>query len=143
MAQQPPVPVSGSNEATALSALQNRLPLNWRTSINEIQSAAFSSSSSLIVVAAVPNYRIRAFVVKLIVSAAASVNWCDGAADGSGTNLEGAQSIVANGGYVEQVDPPVYLFQTSAGNALSLIISGGGIAAGRLSYWLAPGMETS
>jgi hypothetical protein len=94
-------------------------------------STSFSLSATGTVVAAVVGRRIKVYAVKLIVSASANVNWRDGGA----TNMEGAQAIAANGGYVETVQPPAFLFGTTAGNTLDLVVSGGGTAAGRVSYW--------
>lgn len=96
-----------------------------------IKTVAFSLSATGTVVAAVVGRRIKVTSVKLIAAAAISVNWRDGAA----TNLEGAQNIAANGGYTESVDAPDFLFATTAGNSLDLVISGGATAAGRVTYW--------
>ncbi len=96
-----------------------------------LQSASFSLSSTGTAISAVAGKKIKVYAVKLIVSAALSVNWRDGASP----DLEGAQAINTNGGYVETVQPPAYLFSTTAGNALDLVITGTGTAAGRVSYW--------
>jgi hypothetical protein len=96
-----------------------------------IKSAAFSLSATGTVVAAVASKRIKVFAVKLVVSAGMSVNFRDGAS----TNLEGAMPLMAKGGFTEIVEPPTFLFGTSAGNRLDLVISGTGTASGRVSYW--------
>lgn len=96
-----------------------------------LKTVAFSLGGTATVIAAVPNRIIKVYAVKLIVSAAMNVNFRDGAS----TALEGAQAIATNGGYIEQVTPPDYLFSTSLGNSLDLVLSGGGTAAGRISYW--------
>lgn len=96
-----------------------------------LKSASFSLSSTGSVVTAVTSKRIKVYAVKLVCSAAISVNFRSGAS----TSLEGAQAIAANGGYVEAVNPPAFLFGTTAGESLDLVISGTGTAAGRVSYW--------
>src|SRR5581483_5692843 len=74
-----------------------------------LKTASFSLSVTGTVVNAVVGRRIKVFAVKLVVSAAASVNFRDGTA----SNLEGAQPYAANAGYVETVTPPAFLFATS------------------------------
>ena len=96
-----------------------------------LKSAVISLAVTGTVVSAVASKRIKVFAIKLICSAALSVNWRDGAT----TALEGVQSIAINGGYTESVNPPNFLFGTTAGNSLDLVITGVGTAAGRLSYW--------
>ena len=96
-----------------------------------LKTAAVSLTATGTALAAVPTKRLKVYAVKLVVSAALSVHWRDGAA----TALEGAQALAANGGYTEAVDPPAFLFATTAGQSLDLVISGTGTAAGRLSYW--------
>jgi hypothetical protein len=106
------------------SASSNPYPSTYK-------SVAFSLSSTGTVVSSVASKRIKVFSVKMIASAALSVNFRDGAS----TNLEGAQPLAANAGYIESVFPTAYLFATSAGNSLDLVITGGGTASGRVSYW--------
>ena len=96
-----------------------------------LKSASFSLTATGTVVGAVGGKRLKVYAVKLVVSAAISVNFRDGGA----TALEGAQSLAANGGFVESLNPPAFLFGTTAGNSLDLVISGTGTAAGRVSYW--------
>lgn len=96
-----------------------------------LKTKDFSLSSTGTVVASVAAHRLKVYGVKLVTNASASVNFRDGGA----TNLEGAQAITANGGYVETIDPPAFLFATTAGNSLDLVVTGGGTAAGRVSYW--------
>lgn len=100
-------------------------------SAKTLKSASFSLTATGTVVAAVPTKRLKVYAVKLVVSAALTVNFRDGAS----TALEGAQSIAINGGYVESVNPPAFLMGTTAGNSLDLVITGIGTAAGRASYW--------
>jgi hypothetical protein len=96
-----------------------------------LKSASFSLASTGTVVTAVSGRRIKVYAVKLVASANMNVNFRDGA----GTNLEGSMALAANGGFVEFVNPPNFLFATTAGNGLDLVASGGGTAAGRVSYW--------
>ena len=96
-----------------------------------LKSAMVSLSSTGSVVSAVVSKKIKAYAIKLICSATLSIGFRDGAS----TMLEGSQLIVPSGGFVESVNPPSYLFTTSAGNSLDLVISGTGTAAGRVSYW--------
>ena len=105
--------------------------LNVNPLSKTLKSVAFSLSATGEVIPAVATKRLKIYALKLIVSAAISVKFRDGAA----TDLEGAQAMAANGGVVENVVPPSFLFATTAGNALDLVISGVGTAAGRVSYW--------
>lgn len=101
------------------------------TTGKDLRTASFSLTATGTVVSAITGLRIRVYAVKLVASAAISVNFRDGGA----TNLEGAQALAINGGFVENINPPAFLFQTTAGNSLDLVISGVGTAAGRVSYF--------
>lgn len=115
-------------EAAQLSASRGySTPLVEKT----LKSGAFSLSASGTVVSAVSGKRIKVYAVKLVVSAGLNVNFRDGAS----TNLEGSMALAANGGFVEFVNPPNFLFATTAGNSLDLVVSGTGTVAGRVSYW--------
>ncbi len=96
-----------------------------------LKSASFSLSATGTVVPAVSGKKIKVYAVKLVASAAISVNFRDGAS----TNLEGSMALAANGGFVEFVNPPNFLLASAAGNSLDLVVSGAGTAAGRVSYW--------
>lgn len=96
-----------------------------------LKTAPFSLNATGTVVSAVAAKRIKVYSVVLVCSANATVNWRDGAS----TNLEGAMSVVANGGYALACSYPTFLIATTAGNSLDLVVSGGGTAAGRVSYW--------
>lgn len=91
----------------------------------------FSLAATGTVVAAVSGKRIKVYSVRLLVSAAISVKFRDGAA----TDLEDLQPLAINGGFTESVNPADFLFATTAGNSLDLVISGAGTASGRVSYW--------
>jgi len=96
-----------------------------------IKTVAFEISATATVIPAVAGKALKVFAVKLIASAAISVKF----RDGSSTDLEGAQSLAANGGFVEAVNPPIFIFKTSTNNGLDLVISGVGTASGRITYW--------
>ena len=96
-----------------------------------LKSVSFSLSATGTAITGVSTKRLKVYAIKMVVSAALIVNWRDGGT----TALEGAQSLAINGGYVESVDPPNFLFATTAGNSLDLVITGVGTAAGRISYW--------
>jgi hypothetical protein len=95
------------------------------------KSAVINLNATGTVVAAVAGKRIKVFAVKLVVSSASSVSF----RDGTTTAIEGPQPIAVNSGYIECVNPPAFLFGTSKGNSLDLVIAGGGSAMGRVSYW--------
>lgn len=96
-----------------------------------LKSAVVSLSSTGTVVNAVVGKRIKVYGIKLVVSAALVVNF----RSGGSTALEGTQSLGINGGYAEAVNPPAFLFGTTAGESLDLVITGVGTIAGRVSYW--------
>ena len=126
--------VSSADGITPLPVEIN--PLNGATlhevvSGKTLKSAAISLSASGIVVAAVTNKKICVYSVKLVASAACTVKF---SSNGS-TDLEGAQSLSANGGFTETVQPPDYLFETADGESLNLIITGSTNVGGRVSYF--------
>mgnify|MGYP001584261292 CR=1 FL=1 len=96
-----------------------------------LKTAKFSLTATGTVVSAVGGKRIKAYAYKIVVSAAISVKWRDGAI----TDLEDLQSLALSGGEAESIMPPAFLFGTTAGNSLDLVISGVGTAAGRVSYF--------
>lgn len=96
-----------------------------------LKSAPISLVSSGEVVAAVTGKQICVYAIKLIASAAGTVKF---SSNGS-TDLEGAQSLAANGGYTETVQPPNYLLATAIGESLNLIITGSTNIGGRVSYF--------
>ena len=96
-----------------------------------LKSAVVSLSSTGTVVSLVSSKRIKVYAVKLVVSAALVINF----RSGGSTALEGTQSLGINGGYTEAVNPPSFLFGTTAGESLDLVITGVGTVAGRVSYW--------
>ena len=84
------------------------------------------------VITATIGKKICVTAVKLISSANVSVNW----RDGESTDLEGGMPLIANSGYVEVTQAPDYLFKTTTGNSLDIVISGEGRITGRITYWL-------
>ena len=96
-----------------------------------LKTGSFSLSATGTVLSLVASKRLKVYAVKLNASAAISVNF----RDGGSTDLEGAQALAATGVYTESVNPPAFLFATTAGNSLDLVITGVGTAAGRVSYW--------
>ena len=115
-----PLP-QGSNNIGSVSVI------NGKT----IKSIVVNISATGTVIAAVATKKIKVFAVKLILSADLSLNFRDGAA----TLLEGPMPMLANSGYVESVTPPMFLFCTTAGASLDLVIVGAGSVLGRISYW--------
>jgi hypothetical protein len=97
---------------------------------SQLLTAPFLLSTAGTVVAAITGRRIKVYAVSLCANGACQVNW----RDGTTTQLEGAQSLATNGGYEQVIDPPSFLFATTPGNSLDLVVSGG-VAAGRVSYW--------
>lgn len=97
-----------------------------------LKSASINITATGTIISAVGGKRLKIYAVRLNVSAAGTVNW----RDGGSTNLEGGQAYAANGGYTQSVDPPNFLFQTTAGNSLDLVLSAGSpTIAGMVSYW--------
>lgn len=78
---------------------------------------------------------IYIYAVKCCVSAAVTVKWQEVAQDGTVVDLEGAQGYPANGGYVEFVPPPSFLFFVRKNRTLRLNINGAATVGGRVSYW--------
>ena len=95
------------------------------------RSAPISLNSTGTIILAVPGKRIKIFAIKLVVSAIMSIQF----RDGQGNVLEGLQAMLANSGFVECVNPPTFLFGTTQGNSLDMVISGAGSVGGRVSYW--------
>ena len=113
--------LNSSNEITELSGGSRKT----------LKTAVVSISATGTVIAAVTAKRLKIYAVKLVCSADLSIKFRDGAS----TDLEGSQDFLANGGVAEAVTPPEFLFATTAGNRLDLVISGTGTVSGRISYW--------
>jgi hypothetical protein len=96
-----------------------------------LKSVPFSLGSTGTIISGVSGKVLKIYAAKCIVSAAISINFRDGAS----TNIEAAMPLAANGGYVEAVTPPHFLFKTSLSNGLDMVITGAGTVSGRISYW--------
>jgi len=97
-----------------------------------IKFAAISVSSSgdNTIVAAVPDKRIRVLSVWIVAAAAVTAKWQSGT---GGTDLTGAASLAANGGYVLGFNEGGW-FQTAPGVLLNLSLGAAQAVAGSLSY---------
>lgn len=104
------------------------------TGVRTLQTATISDASSgeNTIVSAVTGFRIR--VCGIVVNASGTVNlvWRDGA---SGTDLSGDMNFQAREGYTAFLPPPSFLFETTAGNALILNLSGAVAVDGWITYW--------
>lgn len=102
-----------------------------------IQYAKVSASSSgnNTVVAAATGKRIRVLSCFLVAAAAVTAKWQSG---GSGTDLTGAASLAANGGYVLPFNEGGW-FQTEPDTLLNLSLGGAVSVAGSISYIEEPG----
>lgn len=99
--------------------------------MSKFKTKAFSLSATGTVIDLVAGRVIKVYAVKLVVNAPLQVAWRSGTSD----LLEGSQSLAANGGYAQSVQPDAVLFQTGASKSLDLVIGGVGTAAGVVSYW--------
>lgn len=109
----------------------NGQPIMVTPSTATLKTAAFSITATGTLIAAVAGKRLRVYALSYISGGIASVNFRDGAS----TALEGVFAHAANSGRVENVNPPAFLFATTAGNSLDMVYSGAGTVAGRISYW--------
>lgn len=96
----------------------------------QLFSLPFSLNASANVVPAFPGKRIKVYGVVLNASGITVTAW----RDGSSNNLEGLMTFADKGGYARQVDPPNFIYGTTVGNGLDLVVSGG-TASGSVSYW--------
>lgn len=90
----------------------------------------FAASGDNVLVAAVANKVVKLYKILIVLEDAADVIFYDGAA---GTALTGAMSISAGGSIVLDFDGEPW-FQTSAGNALVVNLSGASQCSGRAYY---------
>jgi hypothetical protein len=108
----------------------------------KIASVAINTSTSgdNVIVAAVPKKIIRAIFFSLNAAAAVNVGWRDGAA---GTFISGPTPMSGNNNFVVDWALPMPTgytighFETTAGNALVLNLSGAVLVGGHLIYALA------
>lgn len=96
------------------------------------QKATINLTSTGVIVAAVAGKKIRVIAAQLSVSAALVVKWQSNTVP---TDITGPGELGANGGYVLPRNPAGW-FETLAGEALSLNISGSGTVGGSISYVL-------
>lgn len=95
------------------------------------KTARFGLSATGTVVSAVSNKRIKVYGINFAVSAAVGAMLRDG---GAGQSVPGLWPFAANGGLTQSVAPPAFLFATSPGNSLDMVLTASG-AAGLISYW--------
>jgi hypothetical protein len=114
-----------------LTADHNTGGVNIVFAVPTLKTAVINLTSTGTVITAVAAKRLKVYSVLLGVSANQTVNW----RDGGSTALDGPMAIAANGGYALACSYPTFLFATTAGNSLDLVISGAGTVAGRVSYW--------
>lgn len=91
---------------------------------------AAASSGDNTVVEAVADRRIRVLSCWLVAAAAVTVKWQSGA---GGTDLTGAASLAANGGYVLPFNEGGW-FQADTNTLLNLSLGGAVSVAGSISY---------
>jgi len=94
-------------------------------------SIAFDLAATGTVVTGIAGQFIRVYAVKLAATAELTCYFQDGKLN----PIEGGILLSEKAGYVESVDPPAYLFSTSAGEDLILEMDAGNVT-GRVSYWL-------
>ena len=95
------------------------------------RSKSFSLTSTGTVLTGLPERRFKIYAYKITTTAPLSLTW----RDGSTLLLEGAYDPIKNVTLTEGVSYPSFLFKTSSGNNLDLVVSGSGTVSGRLSYW--------
>lgn len=96
----------------------------------QLLSVPFSLSASNNVIPAVPGIRIKVYALVLNASGVTTCAW----RDGSSSLLEGTMVFADHGGYARDVDPPSFIYATSVGNGLDLVVTTG-TASGSVSYW--------
>lgn len=123
--------IGNVNGSTVSVVGLNNTPIIVTPSTATLKSASFSITATGTLISGVAGKALRVYALAYISGGVASVNFRDGGT----TNLEGAFAHAANSGRVENVNPPAFLFKTSAGNSLDMVYSGAGTVAGRVSYW--------
>lgn len=136
-----PIPVELSDGANALGVQANPL----RASSSDETSTIFNNSAALTplfapivasasgattIIAAVTSKKIRVVALQVIANAAVNVKWQSHVTP---TDLTGLAYLAANGGYVLPYNP-VGWFQTVAGEALDINLSGSVAVGGSLTY---------
>lgn len=83
------------------------------------------------IVAAVTGKKIKVYSVVLVVTGAVTCEWSSAA-----NKLSGCMSFAANGdGYAAAVNPPAFLMETVAGEALNLYLGAAVAVDGMIAYW--------
>lgn len=89
------------------------------------------SSGNNEIVAAVAGKKIKVYAIVLVVSDAVNCKWCSAT-----TDLTGAMNFSSQGeGYSHAVQPPAFLLETAAGEALNLNLSAAVAVDGYVAYW--------
>jgi len=114
-------------------AIQTVSGLNAWNAIGSVSLSSIkvnaASGTSVNIVTGVAASNINVYAYKLVCGSTLSLSWLDEL-----TAMEGSQFYAANGGVVESVSPPSYLFRTGTGSALKLATTGN--VAGRVSYFI-------
>lgn len=101
-----------------------------------LKTQKFSMTTTGTVIAATDSKRLKVYAVKL---AASNKDMTVNFRDGASTLLEEPIPMGSGGGtaglYVETLNPPAFLFATTGGNSLDLVMTGSGTVSGRISYW--------
>lgn len=95
--------------------------------------AAASSGDNTLISAQGAGKVVYVYAFELSFSGTVNAKFTDGAA---GTNLGGLYYGIANAGAANSVDPPTYLFKTTANTALILNLSGAVAVGGAISYFV-------
>jgi hypothetical protein len=96
-----------------------------------LYSVSFDLAATGTIVTGIAGQMIRVYAIKLAATAELTCYFQDGLLN----PIEGGILLSEKAGYVESVDPPAYLFSTSAGESLVLEMDKGNVT-GRVSYWL-------
>ena len=93
-------------------------------------SISFAASGDNQVVAAVATKRIKVYAIVVNFVGTVSAKWRSAT-----TDLTGAMDFQAREGFIQSLQPPAFLLQTTAGEALNLNLSGAIGARGWVAYW--------
>lgn len=90
-----------------------------------------AASGDNTIVALVSGKKIKVYCIVLNVVGTVNLTWKSGAS----TSLTGDMNFQAREGYAVAVDPPAFLLETAAGEALVLNLSAAIAVDGWVSYW--------
>jgi hypothetical protein len=96
-----------------------------------LYSASFDLAATGTIVTGIVGQFIRVYAIKLAATAELTCYFQDGILN----PIEGGILLSEKAGYIEGIDPPAYLFSTSPGEDLILVMDKGDVT-GRISYWL-------